>query len=459
VGKFNAGGVPRGAVVGELENKDCPKSPSTNSTNSQTIGTFHTVQGFWNYWNNIHVSKLPENSNLKLMKSSVSPQMEDLPCGGKWVINFDKDENVGQKWLMCVLALIGEQLDTTDLCGAVLSIGKRVNLISVWIKTTEKKVIHQIEIDLSQFLDISQEKIKFKRHNASEAKTFTIKLSKSVDIKSGAFPLPSIDFTQTTNKVDFANKNEHSDEDNALCIDLTREPSDSDSPQGESPVASPSRLARSSEVKPNINRMKISPLKTSANSKPSYRPLSPSPSPSQSPLTSPRFLSPNSFQSKKVCFSIGSDAFSKWKNSEENPRSPYALPKFYRRRGKTSKSPQLTPRKSFENNEPEKEEQPNQPIEDTEPSTPIRAKSIPIIVVSPTIIDSVPSTPASIPAPKTKTRSMKTPVSKTVNMVSVSPDGPDSFVMVWRLLLGASALLMIVVVFGVIPALTETQGI
>jgi len=153
--------------------------------NSSVLGKFDTVQGFWSYWNNINLSKLPPCSQIKLFKSAVStnPDAPSNSGGGKWVIAFDRSQNISQIWLLCVLALIGEQFEENYVIGTVLSIGGR-NTISIWTNSHNRKCIDSTEKDLCRLLNISREKMRFQRHSneAKPTKSFNIKITRSVDL-------------------------------------------------------------------------------------------------------------------------------------------------------------------------------------------------------------------------------------------------------------------------------------
>jgi hypothetical protein len=155
--------------------------------NSSVLGKFDTVQGFWSYWNNINLAKLPVGSQIKLFKAEVSPQPE-APSngqGGKWVIAFDRNnaQNIAQIWLLCVLALIGEQFEENYVVGTVLSIGGR-NTISVFTKSHHRKCIDSTEMDLCRLLSIPRERMRYQRHckDIKPMKSFNIKITKSVDL-------------------------------------------------------------------------------------------------------------------------------------------------------------------------------------------------------------------------------------------------------------------------------------
>jgi hypothetical protein len=161
--------------------------PNLGNSCAKVLGKFDTVQGFWGYWNNINLAKLPNATQLRLLKGGVSPYADDPSnChGGKWVIACDKGESVSQTWLHCLLALIGEQFRGDYIVGSVLSLGQR-NTISILTNAHHRKCIDVTEKDIFNILNISREKMRFARLGGKDTKqrSFTIRLvvSKSVDL-------------------------------------------------------------------------------------------------------------------------------------------------------------------------------------------------------------------------------------------------------------------------------------
>lgn len=99
------------------------------------VGTFSTVQDFWRYWNNIvDPTHFPANSNLRLFKSNIKPLWEDPANrdGGKWSFS-SRQKGTSRQWMSLMLAAIGEQFTNgDDICGIVLSIRPKGDVISVW---------------------------------------------------------------------------------------------------------------------------------------------------------------------------------------------------------------------------------------------------------------------------------------------------------------------------------------
>eukprot|EP01130_Rhizamoeba_saxonica_P005264 TRINITY_DN2113_c0_g1_i1.p1 TRINITY_DN2113_c0_g1~~TRINITY_DN2113_c0_g1_i1.p1 ORF type:complete len:260 (-),score=36.74 TRINITY_DN2113_c0_g1_i1:21-800(-) len=96
------------------------------------------------------------------------------------------DDNIVQTWLLCILSLIGENYTHgSKLCGTVLSIGSRVNTISIWHADWETSVecSASTEIEIMRHLNCRNPKvIKYQVHkDVNFTKSFNIRLSSSVD--------------------------------------------------------------------------------------------------------------------------------------------------------------------------------------------------------------------------------------------------------------------------------------
>eukprot|EP00735_Rhodelphis_limneticus_P013089 TRINITY_DN65_c0_g1::TRINITY_DN65_c0_g1_i1::g.14744::m.14744 TRINITY_DN65_c0_g1::TRINITY_DN65_c0_g1_i1::g.14744 ORF type:complete len:230 (+),score=47.60,sp/Q55FE0/IF4E_DICDI/46.45/2e-52,IF4E/PF01652.13/8.9e-58 TRINITY_DN65_c0_g1_i1:89-691(+) len=140
------------------------------------VATFDSVEEFWSLFNNIpSPSKLPFGSNLHLFKSHIEPKWEDQTNaqGGKWVYPVTKRPELDDLWLNIVLALIGDNFDhSEDVCGAVLSIRKNQDKISLWTKSArDEKTQIQNGKQLKAFLAPSTpSQISYQTHTDSLAR-------------------------------------------------------------------------------------------------------------------------------------------------------------------------------------------------------------------------------------------------------------------------------------------------
>ncbi|KAJ3038342.1 hypothetical protein HDV00_000763 [Rhizophlyctis rosea] len=109
--------------------------------NLKNLITFDSVEDFWGIYNNVQkASQLAAGSNYHLFKEGVRPEWEDPTNakGGKWVLPIPKPKKgeLDQLWLYTLLACVGEAFpDQDEVCGAVVSIRKQQDRISLWTRS------------------------------------------------------------------------------------------------------------------------------------------------------------------------------------------------------------------------------------------------------------------------------------------------------------------------------------
>ena len=140
------------------------------------ICAFDTVEDFWCLFNNIvQPSKLDHGSNYWIFKDGIEPKWEDVnnAHGGSWTANISKDSdiNVDSIWLLCILSLIGENVDDgTEVCGAVISVRNRGDRMAVWTRSAEVQDV-QVSIGnkLKGCLEAPALKLEYNLHNEPTA--------------------------------------------------------------------------------------------------------------------------------------------------------------------------------------------------------------------------------------------------------------------------------------------------
>jgi len=242
------------------------------------------------------------------------------------VITCDKKEKIAQTWLVCVLAMIGEQFESGDgHTGSVLTIGKRANTISLWTKTSDKKYQEKTERELCQFFSIPREKVRFQRH-LEGSKSFCIKLSRSVDPLNSSnscsldqcFPIePS-----PTQPPCFSIVVDDDDSYSTPFIDLTKDYTENN--QRLSPTTKHRQRTQSAEELrvPNRHRKCLSDQSTNNGQCDRQAKVSPENS-EDDPCSNPR-----------MAVSIDSSSFRRWRDAELVSKPSYLLPKLHRRRGR-----------------------------------------------------------------------------------------------------------------------------
>ena len=139
------------------------------------IGTFDTIEGFWRFY--VHLrrpSDIPKDTNYYLFRDGLFPAWESFPEGGCWILKVRKKPGVLSKlWQDLVFATIGECFEEPDVCGVMMAVRNRMDMISVWNATPQaryqigaklKKILH---LDLGAVLDY-----KFHFNSLQDGSTF-----------------------------------------------------------------------------------------------------------------------------------------------------------------------------------------------------------------------------------------------------------------------------------------------
>lgn len=149
--------------------------------NLKNIATFDTVEDFWGVMNNIKKpSEINPGANYHLFKYGIKPMWEEPENrnGGKWTFSQKATKQRGadldKLWLNMMMALVGEQFSSpADISGAVVSIRKAADRISLWTKSLNDsaKTVKSGQ-ECKTFLGIPpSEKIYFQSHSDTAAKT------------------------------------------------------------------------------------------------------------------------------------------------------------------------------------------------------------------------------------------------------------------------------------------------
>eukprot|EP00008_Paramoeba_atlantica_P004295 CAMPEP_0201483550 /NCGR_PEP_ID=MMETSP0151_2-20130828/7742_1 /ASSEMBLY_ACC=CAM_ASM_000257 /TAXON_ID=200890 /ORGANISM="Paramoeba atlantica, Strain 621/1 / CCAP 1560/9" /LENGTH=248 /DNA_ID=CAMNT_0047866733 /DNA_START=592 /DNA_END=1338 /DNA_ORIENTATION=+ len=99
------------------------------------LGAFSTVEEFWSVY--AHLAKpenLSKNCNIRLFRGDVVPIWENYAAGGFWILRFSHTNSINRIWEELVFSLIGERFEDDVVVGAVLSLRKQEDYISIWLK-------------------------------------------------------------------------------------------------------------------------------------------------------------------------------------------------------------------------------------------------------------------------------------------------------------------------------------
>jgi len=136
------------------------------------VGNFSEVRSFWEHFSHLApAGELPVVSDYHLFKQGIKPMWEDAANekGGKWIVRLRKGL-ASRFWEKLVIAMIGDQFDVGDeICGAVISIRYREDIVSVWNKSAHKKdVTQKIKRTMQKVLELPADCVmEYKAHNDS----------------------------------------------------------------------------------------------------------------------------------------------------------------------------------------------------------------------------------------------------------------------------------------------------
>lgn len=123
--------------------------------NLQCVGTFSTVQEFWRYWNAIDLQKLGAFCSLSVFRKPIKPMWEDdhNKNGGQWILRCsDRDQSM-DFFNKLALSLIGGYFECHErLCGVVLTVKPKFNILSLWTKKMETGAYIPVDMELRELL-------------------------------------------------------------------------------------------------------------------------------------------------------------------------------------------------------------------------------------------------------------------------------------------------------------------
>lgn len=125
--------------------------------NMQFLSQFDTIQSFWTNFKLTPPTELADKSYLHIFKNGVAPMWEDPQNvnGGHFKLTASTQESSLAMWQSIVLNMIGEQCPSAQFIngGSIVVHGVGNNLIKLWLSTTDKEVVAQTKLFLSQILD------------------------------------------------------------------------------------------------------------------------------------------------------------------------------------------------------------------------------------------------------------------------------------------------------------------
>ncbi|KAK9320708.1 translation initiation factor eIF 4e-like domain-containing protein [Lipomyces orientalis] len=137
---------------------------------TKEISSFSTVEDFWRLYSYLaRPSALPYTSEYHLFKTGVRPIWEDPTNanGGKWILKLKKGTG-SVPWESLLLAIIGGEFGDSlgdELVGAVISIRREADIISLWNKQGNNGAINlKIRDIIRNVLGLPNVAIEYKVH-------------------------------------------------------------------------------------------------------------------------------------------------------------------------------------------------------------------------------------------------------------------------------------------------------
>ncbi|KAK9327335.1 translation initiation factor eIF 4e-like domain-containing protein [Lipomyces starkeyi] len=137
---------------------------------TKEISSFSTAEDFWRLYSYLaRPSALPYTSEYHLFKTGVRPIWEDPTNvnGGKWILKLKKGTG-SVPWESLLLAIIGGEFGNSlgdEVVGAVISIRREADIISVWNKQGTNGAINlKIRDMIRNVLGLSNIAIEYKVH-------------------------------------------------------------------------------------------------------------------------------------------------------------------------------------------------------------------------------------------------------------------------------------------------------
>lgn len=115
---------------------------------------------------------MPHNHKLMFFRKGCKPLWEEWKEGGCWIwLSNKKDQHtlLDRKWEALLFACIGEEFNSSEVVGVVLSKREKHTLLEVWIDTKNEAIKMKLGERINQLLNLENDELKFhfKEHNKS----------------------------------------------------------------------------------------------------------------------------------------------------------------------------------------------------------------------------------------------------------------------------------------------------
>jgi translation initiation factor 4E len=146
------------------------------------IKSFSTVREFWAVYHYLKLpSRLQMGCDYMVFRDGIKPEWKDVKNeeGGRWILEIDRiyrNEQLDDKWLETLLALIGETLTSTDdnfnpqICGAIVQSRKKIDRVGLWTRdANDEQVVLDIGTNYRNFLQpMNFQRLKYQSHKENQ---------------------------------------------------------------------------------------------------------------------------------------------------------------------------------------------------------------------------------------------------------------------------------------------------
>jgi len=149
----------------------------------QHVASFSTVKEFWSVYLHLKLPNfLPQGADYMVFRDGIKPEWQDENNkeGGRWLMEIDRfyrNEQLNNKWLETLLAVIGEQLEDnptseseSEICGAIVQSRKKVDRVVIWTRHAENyDMVRNIGLKYRDKLAPRREqRLKYQSHESSQ---------------------------------------------------------------------------------------------------------------------------------------------------------------------------------------------------------------------------------------------------------------------------------------------------
>jgi len=148
------------------------------------VASFGTILEFWAVYLYLKLpNQLQAGCDYMIFRDGIKPEWTDPnnQDGGRWLIEIDRklrNEQLNDKWLETLLAVIGEQLEPEDgvggeICGAMVQSRRRVDRVGLWTRNADD---NNLVMDIGQKYSSKikpqwSQRLRYQSHKSTQDRT------------------------------------------------------------------------------------------------------------------------------------------------------------------------------------------------------------------------------------------------------------------------------------------------